>query len=635
MYAEVIPTLRLPRTIGPLTYRIPDELLKSAPPPQPGSWVVVPFRRQRCDGIVWKITKRTLAGKTIRAVLLLPAAPALTAEQLQLMLWLQQTYAISFSLALLTMLPSRPKRPRQRASVQASAQKRASAPLTIAPNRANVIGAAVHRALQHGGTAFLQLGALADRVVALRAAVRQVKGNQLLIVAPTHIAAERLAGHIRPGVQRHVIVLHGELPPAVLWERWQAVAAHRDALIISTRRGLFAPFGRLGAVIVDTETDPNHRQRDHNPRYDGRTVASELSRLHRCPLLALDAVPTLRLSLQRELRIPALPGRGQRRIAVDMKAERQHRRWEPLAAATEEFVRATNGLALLFLNRRGIVRSLHCFECRWVFACLACALPLVHFAVGEWRCGRCCREAPEPTACPRCRSVRLQMRGMGTQSLETWARHRFPDRPVIRIDREQANALLPALAVVVATEQILHLSDLPQFACVVMVHAESTLHLPDFSALERGVQLLERVAALGAATARVVFQTYNPAQPAIRALAEGAWRQFYREELRMRAKLALPPAARVLMLLGRFATDREATARAAALRATLSGATHLLPAGSSIEGPMLPAVPEQERHRRTFLVRLSGATRPATLHRVLSAIPPPWLVDAEPDTLLG
>ena len=81
--------------------------------------------------------------------------------------------------------------------------------------------------------------------------------------------------------------------------------------------------------------------------------------------------------------------------------------------------------------------------------------------------------------------------------------------------------------------------DLPRVTLVGVVSADTSLHLPDIRSHERTFQLLSQVAGRAGRSAlggRVVFQTYQPDDPAVQFAAEHDFEGFYASEIAYRSE---------------------------------------------------------------------------------------------------
>jgi len=235
--------------------------------------------------------------------------------------------------------------------------------------------------------------------------------------------------------------------------------------------------------------------------------------------------------------------------------------------------------AILYLNKRGHVRSLLCRSCGAALGCPNCSVALVLHRAGGTAlechlCGH--RELPRP--CAACGSEDVVPLSAGTERLEEELRALLPRARVARLDRDSASgpgkaaALLARFArreldVLVGTQMVAKGHDFPGVTLVGALDADGPLHLPDFRAAERCVQLLAQVAGRagrGEQPGRVLLQAFRTEEPAVLAAAAHDYAGFAAGELSRREALSFPPYARLCSL--RLQGNVEARVQAAAER---------------------------------------------------------------------
>jgi primosomal protein N' (replication factor Y) len=85
-----------------------------------------------------------------------------------------------------------------------------------------------------------------------------------------------------------------------------------------------------------------------------------------------------------------------------------------------------------------------------------------------------------------------------------------------------------------------------------IVHADLSLHMPDFRAGERTFQLLTQVAGRagrGDVEGEVFIQAFTPFHPAIQYARRHDFAGFYEQEIEFRQQLKYPPVSRIALLL--------------------------------------------------------------------------------------
>jgi primosomal protein N' (replication factor Y) len=299
----------------------------------------------------------------------------------------------------------------------------------------------------------------------------------------------------------------------------------------------------------------------------------------------------------------------------------------PQLATTLRAVLDRGEQTILFLNRRGHTRALLCDSCGAVAGCPNCSVALVLHVAGKssLRCHLCGHlEAPREV-CAECGSRKLVPLGLGTERVEEELRALLPQARVARLDRDaaggpgQAAAVLARFArreldVLIGTQMVAKGHDFPGVTLVGVLDADGPLHLPDFRAAERCVQLLTQVsgrAGRGSLPGRVLLQAFKP------GAVNTNFTSFAAAELQQRERLRFPPFARLLAV--RLQGNAEPKVRGAAERLARQ-AQSLISRGEEADvlGPApSPLARLRGKFRWQFLLR---AASHAPLHRLGRAL---------------
>jgi primosomal protein N' (replication factor Y) len=529
------------------------------------------------------------------------------------------------------ILPAAPAgdRPPQLTAEQASA---------FAPVRAAVEASRAERFLLHGVT-----GSGKTEVYLRAVSAALALGRSALVLVPEITLTHQIVARLRARFGEQVAILHSGLRPGERLEQWQKLRRGETPIAVGARSALFAPLEKLGVLVVDEEHDSAYKN-EEGFRYHARDLGARRAAAAGCPLVLGSATPsleTLHACQRGELTRLALPHRiGGRPLpaveVVDLGAARAaapRGRKQILSPPLQRALRETlaeGGQSILFLNRRGFSTQVLCFDCGHAERCRHCDIALVYHAADDClRCHYCDYRIAPPEACTKCGAVDTALLGVGTQRVEEELRAVLPGARVARLDRDTATRkgfterVLEQLAaggldVLVGTQIVAKGHDFPGVRLVGVVAADLGLHLPDFRAAERTVQLLTQVAGRagrGQAPGRVILQTWLPEHPAILAVRDHDDAAFQRAELAQREALGYPPFGQLLHALVSAPEAGDAERGARALADVLREA---VPAARDAQGPLeilgpspAPIARLRDRHRYMLLVK----TRDAALHR--------------------
>jgi primosomal protein N' (replication factor Y) (superfamily II helicase) len=255
---------------------------------------------------------------------------------------------------------------------------------------------------------------------------------------------------------------------------------------------------------------------------------------------------------------------------VDMRQVARHEKGAPiLSPQLKEAILSRldrREQTLLFLNRRGFATSLQCPLCGYVAQCPNCSLSLTyHRQAGKLRCHICAYEAGAPVVCPdpKCRNPAIRYAGLGTEKVEATLGKLFPKARIRRMDsdtlkrKEDYRRILGdfrtgKIDLLVGTQMIAKGLHFPNVTLVGIIHADLSLHMPDFRAGERTFQLLTQVAGRagrGDVEGEVFVQAFTPFHPAIQYARRHDFEGFYEQEIDFRRQLKYPPVSRIALLL--------------------------------------------------------------------------------------
>ncbi|NBV22009.1 MAG: primosomal protein N' [Proteobacteria bacterium] len=414
---------------------------------------------------------------------------------------------------------------------------------------------------------------------AIAHALAQGKGAVVLVpeIALTPQTVERFKARFSHGpLQTQVAVLHSHLSAGERHDEWHKIRQGRARIVIGARSAIFAPVEPLGLVIVDEEHEHSYKQ-EEAPRYHARDVAVVRGQMENAVVVLGSATPSMEsfYNVQRgKYTLLELPTRADDKKmpivrVVDMRQAARKDKGTPIfseelkEAITKRLERKEQ--TMLFLNRRGYSSSLQCPQCGFVAECPNCSVALTYHRKAQKICCHICgHEAPAPTICPepKCRSAAIRYAGLGTERVEETLTKLFPHARITRMDsdlmkrKEDYRRVLGDFKagktdILVGTQMIAKGLHFENVTLVGVIHADLSLHIPDFRAGERTFQLLTQVAGRagrGDVEGEVFVQSFTPFHPAIQYARRHDYTGFYEQEIEFREQLNYPPASRLAML---------------------------------------------------------------------------------------
>lgn len=410
------------------------------------------------------------------------------------------------------------------------------------------------------------------------------RGRQALVLVPEINLTPQLAALFArrfPGARVATLTsAAAENERAAGWLAAQSGAAH---IVLGTRLAVFAPFARLGLVVVDEEHDASFKQQE-GVRYSARDLAVYRAHAAAVPVVLGSATPSLesyahaRAGRYRQLDLPERARAGSRLPEVRLVDTRTEAPAEGVSSALAAAIAARlarGEQALVFLNRRGYAPVLVCGACGWTAGCARCAAHLVlHTADRRLRCHHCGDAAPVPRHCPTCGNVDLVPFGRGTQRLAEALEARFPQARLLRIDSDSTRAkgrweaMQRAIAageadILLGTQILAKGHDFPRVTLVGVIGADAALVAADYRAPERLFAQLYQVAGRAGRAdlpGEVLVQTRYPQHPLYQALARHDFAGFAAAQLAERRAAGFPPAVHEAVLRAEADEMRDALA---------------------------------------------------------------------------
>lgn len=403
--------------------------------------------------------------------------------------------------------------------------------------------------------------------VFLRVAERVIEsGRQVIYLVPEITLTHQLARQVSQRFAGRVAILHSGMTPSQRLTTWRKIKRGEVSLAIGARSAVFAPFERLGLIIIDEEHEHAYKS-GNNPRYHARQVAQRRASEYDAKLVMGSATPSMEAFLmmeegnivRHELSFRVAGGVPPRVSVVNMLGE-QRLLSRKLVAAMKTTL-ASKRQVILFLNRRGFSHFFHCNSCGYEMSCPHCSVSLTyHKDTRRMVCHYCGYWRVPMTSCPECRSVDVGYGGFGTEMVEQEVNRFFPDARVARLDTDSAKdkpmvaSVLQAfkigdIDILLGTQMVAKGLNFPFVDLVGIVLADSALNLPDFRSQERTFSLIVQVSGRAGRyndAGRVIVQTFHPDNTAIRLATEGSVKKFYLQELESRRETRFPPYARLV-----------------------------------------------------------------------------------------
>lgn len=536
LYAKVVVGLPID---GPFDYSVPANLCSKI---KEGMRVWIQFGSRRMLGYVVRLTNETNIENVKPILDVIDVFPVLDKNMLLLTKELSDYYGCSWGEAIETAIPEGVRR----GKLLPKADGLPNA--CIAGRGKNALDLSNPEAL---------LVQSFDRISLWELYLKEIKTaltnhKSVIILFPDKDLVIKTKKLIESGCGRLPAVLYRQQSQELM--EWINVKWKKYGVIIGTRSSVFAPVNNLGLIIIDEEHDNLYKQ-DQVPHYHPRDVAFMRMNIEKAKLILGSRFPSLEsfyLAKRGKIKYASIP----RRInfpeikIIDRQREPYHLKQKNaiLSKYLEDCIfEALNkkGKILLFFNRKGFATFASCRNCGLVLRCPRCNVNLAyHFKDNILKCHYCNFKAEAPKICPNCNSGYIRYLGMGIEKIESELARIFPQAKIKKLgnlkDKDSDGA---GTDIFISTNSIIRGIGYPDyrnnFDLIGILSIDSSLNRIDFRSTEKTFALL--TAFLGLTDKKIIIQTSLPKHYCLGAIANKDINLFYKEELKERRQLGLPP----------------------------------------------------------------------------------------------
>lgn len=451
-------------------------------------------------------------------------------------------------------------------------------------------------------------------------------GKEAIVLVPEISLTPQMVHRFKGRFGDLVAVMHSGLSRGEKYDEWRKIREGRVKVAVGARSAVFAPFSRLGLIIIDEEHESSYKQED-SPRYHARDVAIYRSRYNRCPVVLGSATPSLESYARAKKNVYSLLLLKERfnhhplppvKI-VDMREEMRDGNRSMFSTALFNLIKdriKKKEQTVLFLNRRGYSTFVMCRSCGEVLRCPHCDISLTYHRTEQLlKCHYCGYAQQIPQTCPACGSDSMRYFGTGTQKVEAELNRLIPEARIIRMDVDTTRQkggherLLRRFGegkadILLGTQMIAKGLDFPEVTLVGVLAADSMLYLPDFRASERTFQLLTQVSGRAGRhdlPGSVIIQSYDPDHYAVVDAASHDYETFYQQEMQIRYRHGYPPFYYLVLIRITHTDPGQASVAAGRIAEILK---RNLSSSAQIFGPVVPAIARiKDRYRYQCMVK--------------------------------
>lgn len=399
------------------------------------------------------------------------------------------------------------------------------------------------------------------------------RGEGVIVMVPEISLTPQTIGRFHKRYGKSVAVFHSGLSLAERMDEWKRVKNGEAKIAVGTRSAVFAPFEKLGLIILDEEHEHTYKS-EMSPRFHAREVAKFRCAYHKGLLVLASATPSIESAYAAQTGrygyagLPNRYGTAQlpEVIVADMNEEQLAGNTTTFSSilldALEENLKQGHQ-SILLLNRRGYHPFATCRSCKEVVTCPSCSISLTYHAANHrLLCHYCGYSVPFSDECPSCHEREVRFTGIGTQRAEEQLMEFLPKAKILRMDTDSAmnrsdyEEKLAAFGrgeydIIVGTQMVAKGLDFENVTLVGVLSADQSLYSDDFRSSERTFDLLTQVigrSGRGGFPGKAIIQTFTPENNIIALSAAQDFPGFYKQEIQYRKAMLYPPFADLVVV---------------------------------------------------------------------------------------
>jgi len=399
------------------------------------------------------------------------------------------------------------------------------------------------------------------------------RGEGVIIMVPEIALTPQMIKIFSERYGSKIAVFHSAMSLGARMDEYNRIKQGKALIAIGTRSAVFAPFSKLGLIIIDEEQEHTYKS-EMSPRFHTRDLARFRSAYHNCLLCLASATPSVESysnAISGKYKLFTLKERYGKAVLpevslVDMRKELADGNSSDISR--ELAVRIEQALndkkqAIVLLNRRGHNTYVSCSSCGWVASCDNCSISLTyHSANRRLMCHYCGASYEISKKCPECGGEFFHFSGSGTQKLEEELKSLFPSARILRLDADSTGArdsysnYLTAFAngeydIMLGTQMVAKGLDFPRVTVVGVIGADHALYSDDYRGYERTFSLLTQVVGRAGRSndaGVAVIQTNDTDNNVISLAQQQDYDAFFKEEIANRKLMIFPPYCDICMI---------------------------------------------------------------------------------------
>lgn len=494
-YALIKPLIKLKKGLNLLDYKIPESLYPNI---KIGQLIEMLFRNSSKMGLVFDIKKTSnLRPNTIKEITrIVNVNPIISENQIKFFNWFCD-YNFS-SLNFLDNIVPLPMKNKIKDKEEAFYIKKA--PITLKKINPSILIS----------DSFIFKHNLYDEKISLIKNI--IDKNSLAkkltyIICPTKSHIEKVVSSLLnfySDIDYRIITGNTNLSKSKHNEIWNSIKNNSIKFIVGTKISIFYPQEHTASIIIDESENENLNQIDTNPRFEFLPNALELSKINKTQIIFTSYSPSsylYNLAKTKQIKLFQSSEKINSEISILDMSIKYFENYIHFNCEEEIKNALDKGKKILFLlNKKGYSRNLKCKDCGFIFKCSNCngVLTLKKRECREsLYCYNCEKEIDISLQCPKCKSSRLDNRGIGTEQFTEIIKKLYASEKTIIIDKDNLENLtqIKNYNIVVATRLIIDYLEMNEFDLIVLPFSYQFLN-NNFDSNEDFFKLISKLLSL-------------------------------------------------------------------------------------------------------------------------------------------
>ncbi len=458
------------------------------------------------------------------------------------------------------------------------------------------------------------------------------------------------------GIENFTFTIHGGLSAKKQVEMFKKIVnTGHPVLIFGTAQFLSINRHDMGTIIVEHESAGSYKM-FNRPYLDMRVFAELFAQKIGAKLILADTLLRFESIARRDelSEVHALSFRlnFKGNIEVINPNSDKDKKFRIFSDETIEEIKeavSKKQNVFIFSLRKGLATMTVCRDCATPVMCDNCSSPVVLYLSRDGKkrmfvCNRCGTEKSPETKCANCDSWNLMPLGIGTDTVEEEIKKLLPKIKTFKIDKESAKTEKGAEKIIkdftesngsilIGTEMaFFYLKD--KVPLSIIASFDSLWSIPNFKMSEKILHIIFSTISL--TEKKIIIQTKNTDDPAIKAIVNENLLGFVREELKDRKDLGYPPFERFIKISHLGGSEETAKAKKGLAEVfkeykpeIFSGFVAKLK-GKYATNALIKLPPE----KWSFPELHKGGSINMILLQKLSSLPPTFSINVDPEDLL-